>query len=118
MSLSKEAILGIKDLQVQEVEVPEWGGSVYVRGLTGAERDAFEASVVEQRGKATKVNMVNMRAKLLVLTICDKDGMPLFTHADIDELGKKSAVALQRLFDIASSLSGLSEKDAEDLVKN
>lgn len=118
MSLTKEAILGINDLQLQEVEVPEWGGSVYVRGLSGAERDAFEASVVEQRGKIAKVNMVNLRAKLLVLTICDEKGEQLFTHADIEALGQKSAVALQRLFDIASSLSGLSAEDAEDLAKN
>ena len=74
--LTKEQILGVKDLIIREVEMPEWGGSVYVRGLTGSERDAFEASVIEQRGKTNRVNMINVRAKLLVLTICDKDGNP------------------------------------------
>ncbi len=116
--LTKEQILGVKDLIIREVEMPEWGGSVYVRGLTGSERDAFEASVIEQRGKTNRVNMINVRAKLLVLTICDKDGNPVFTAADIDALGKKSAQALQKLFDVASELSGLSEKDAEELAKN
>ena len=30
------------------VEVPEWGGCIYVRTLTGTERDAFESSVVNR----------------------------------------------------------------------
>jgi hypothetical protein len=44
------------------VSVPEWGGEVVVRALTGAERDAFEQSTIEQRGKSVKTNLANIRA--------------------------------------------------------
>lgn len=116
--LTKDQILGIKDLQVEKVEVPEWGGHVFVRGMTGSERDAFEASVVDIRGSSQKINMVNVRAKLVSLTICDEDGNRLFEDADVIELGKKSALALQRLFDTAQRLSGLSNDDVSALEKN
>ena len=48
--LTRNEILAVDDLQTQKVDVPEWGGSVYVRGLTGSERDALEASIVKQVG--------------------------------------------------------------------
>lgn len=116
--LTKDQILGIKDLQIEQVEVPEWGGYVFVRGMTGAERDSFEASVVDIRGSSQKINMLNVRAKLVSLTVCDENGERIFEDADVIELGKKSALALQRLFDIAQRLSGLSKEEVNALEKN
>ena len=45
--LTREQILGSDDLKRQTVAVPEWGGDVFVRMLTGGERDAFEVSAVD-----------------------------------------------------------------------
>ena len=39
MALSKDQILGAVDFSFVEVEVPEWGGTVRIRGLSAAERD-------------------------------------------------------------------------------
>jgi len=47
MTLNKEQILRADDLKTEEVDVPEWGGSVRVRVLTGTERDAFESSIYD-----------------------------------------------------------------------
>ena len=115
--LNRDEILQVKDIEIEEVEVPAWGGSVFVKGMTGTERDAFEASIVQQRGKNASVNMANIRAKLASQTICDKDGLRLFTDADIKALGKKSATALQVVFDVAQRLSGISGDDVEELAK-
>ena len=57
--LGKKAILAAQDIPTEPVAVPEWGGEVLVRGLSGADRDAFEASVVEQKGKKTEYNLRN-----------------------------------------------------------
>ena len=116
--LTKDQIFEIKDLQVELVDVPEWGGQVYVRGMSGSERDAFEASVVDLRGSTQKVNMQNIRARLVSLTTCDQEGNRLFSDSDIIELGKKSAIALQRIFDVAQRLSGLSKEEMNLLEKN
>jgi hypothetical protein len=36
--LDRKSILDRNDSKIEEVPVPEWGGSVYVRVLSGAER--------------------------------------------------------------------------------
>lgn len=119
--LTREAILTADDLQVEVVEVPEWGGTVRVRGLTGAERDAFEASVIDLASngrRAPVMNLVNLRAKLAARCIVDEQGIRLFSDADIAALGQKSAHALQRVFEAAQRLSGLTKEDVEELEKN
>lgn len=115
--LGREQILSAQDLEKELVEVKEWGGAVYVRALTGTERDAFEASMVDQRGKSRTINLKNLRARLCALTICDEEGNRLFSDADVEELGKKSAAALTRVFEVAQRLSGLSQEDVEELGK-
>lgn len=118
MSLSKDEILSASDIKIEKVAVPEWGGEVYVKGMTGAERDKFEASILELRGNTQKLNMVNVRAKLACYTICDESGERLFKEEEIAELAKKSAQALQRIFDVAQKLSGIGAEDVDSLLKN
>ena len=115
--LSREQILSKNDLAKELIPVPEWGGEVWVRGMTGAERDSFEMDVVEQRGKKTAVNMNNMRAKLCSRSICDEKGKLLFTEADVKGLGEKSAAALSRIFMVAQRLSGITESDVKEMAE-
>ena len=117
MILNRDQILSIADLKTELVEMPEWGGSVYVRGMNGAERDKFEGSLVEQRGKERKVNTANIRAKLASLTICDESGKRLFSEADVQAISQKSASALQRIFEVAQRLSGITDADVEELAE-
>ena len=116
--LTREAILNAQDAEIHELEIPEWGGSVYVRGMTGRERDRFEDSLYKQRGKDLKLNMLNARAKLVALCTVDKDGNRLFSDDDVLALGNKNAKALERIFAFAQDLSGITEEDMEDLTKN
>jgi len=118
MLLNKDQIKTVSDLETQEVDVPEWGGAVRLKSLTGTERDRFEASVVQGQGRNTTVNMQNLRAKLVALSAIDEQGNPLFTEEDVKWLGGKSAKALNRLFNAAQSLSGLSESDVKELTAN
>ena len=117
MILDKKAILLADDVVKELVSVPEWGGDVWVRGMTGASRDKFEASIVQTRGKDQSLNMVNIRAKLASMTICDEAGQRLFSDADIAELSNKSAAALQRIFAVAQRLSGIGEEDVKELAE-
>ena len=114
--LTKQEILNIQDIEIEQVDVVEWGGHVFVKGMSGLERDTFEASIVQQRGKDAKVNMVNIRAKLAAQTICDEEGVRMFTEKDVHALGKKSANALQRVFDVAQKLSGITGDDVDELA--
>lgn len=116
--LTRTEILNAPDLQSEEVAVPEWGGDVLVKGLTGAQRDAYEASIVKQVGGKPRMDMENMRAKLIALCVVDENGTPIFTQADVDALGRKSGSALQRVFAVAQRLSGLATEDVEEAEKN
>jgi len=116
--LSKEDILNITDVQVKEIEVPEWDGTIFLRGMTGDERDALEASMFSSKSNSRETNLKNLRARLLVKAICDEKGNRLFTDADAEKLGKKNAKVLDRLFNIARELSGLGESDVEEITKN
>lgn len=95
MALSKKAILAAKDTKLKgPVAVPEWGGDVYFRTISGLERDQFEDAYSEQKMKA-------FRARFLVLTISDENGDRLFADNEIEALGQKSSVVINRLFDEA-----------------
>ena len=123
--LTKDSILSASDLPTEEVPVPEWGGSVFIRTMSGAERDAFEQSIIEgnaaKKGKTPKGDepkMVNVRAKLAVRVLVDDKGVRLFTDADAGILGSKSGKALDRVFEVAQRLCGIGDKDIEELEGN
>ena len=118
MILTRDDILRANDSQMEAVDVPEWGGQVLVKGLSGTERDRFEQDSIDQRGKTTKLNFTNIRARLLVLCLVDEQGNRLFQRSDIDMLGQKSAAALNRVFEVARRLSGLNQEDVEELAEN
>ncbi|MFE6846570.1 hypothetical protein [Streptomyces sp. NPDC057686] len=117
--LDKNAILHANDLEYEIVDVPEWGGSVRLKTLTGEERDEFEASqvTINKKGKPEQ-NMVNVRARLVALVVVDDTGAPLFSRYDIPDLGRKSSRALDRVFTKASEMNGFSEEELEKLAQD
>jgi Phage tail assembly chaperone len=116
---TRDAILELDDLQSEEVVVPEWGGIVVaVRSLSGTERDALEASMTQVKGKKTEVNFRNMRAKMVVRASYDQDGKRLFRDEDEAAVGRKNSAALQRIFEVAARLSGITASDVDELTKN
>lgn len=116
--LKRDAILAAADLQFEDVQVPEWGGTVRVRGMTGEERDAWESALLEARSDDKKQNARNVRATLVSLTVVDENGQRLFAEADIPALGKKSVKALQRVYNVAQRLSRISPEDLKELEGN
>ena len=119
MTLTKDQILEANDLKTQSVEVPEWGGSVLVRTMSGTDRDAFEASMITLSPDGTrKPNMTHMRAKLVALTVVDDAANRLFDASDVDRLALKSASALERVFEAAQRINGLGVDAQDDIAKN
>lgn len=109
--LSKDAILAADDLPRETVHVPEWGGDVFVRTMTGTDRDAFEAGLIGKDGR-----LENVRARLVALTLCDAAGERVFDDTQIAALGRKSARALDRVFSVAQRLNGIGTEQV-DLAK-
>lgn len=117
MYLSRDDILKSDDLATEDVDVPEWGGVVRIRGLTGTQRDGFEASVVKMNGPNKQYNLANIRARFVALCVVDDEGKRLFSDQDVKQLGEKSATALERVWTAARKLSGMSDDDVEELAE-
>ena len=116
--LTRQEILSIRDIRTEIVFVPEWGGSVRIKAMTGKERDAWETALFQIDGKDVKMNKENLRAKLVALTVVDEAGQRLFTEADVEALGSKSAAALDRIYQASQKLSGLTPDDIKEMEKN
>ena len=117
-ALSRDDILNADDLVSEAVKVPEWNGIVYIRTMTGKERDQFESSLVRMNGVSLADITKNLRARLVCLTAVDEKGELIFTTKDIDALGDKNSKALDRLYDVAERINGLTEKDVKALEEN
>jgi len=112
---------GIDDTKVEAVIMPEWGGkTLYVRSLTGEERDYFEEQSLVKKGKGRETSLKNMRARLVVLSVCHgpTNYEPVFVPADVQWLTKKNSKPLDRLFEVAGRLSGITDRDLDELQKN
>ena len=121
MRLSREDFLKADDIVTEEVDLSDikgYNGSILVRGLTGAERDAWIGGLSRQVGNKVVRNTANATAKLVALCCVDDDGNRLFTDLDVVALGKKSGQALDRVFEVAQRLSGLSDDDVREAEGN
>lgn len=118
LKLTRQQILAADDHRREPLDVPEWGGTVYVRTLTGNEIDRLQATMQQTNGKSRRQNLDNFRARLAIATVCDENGGDLFQVGDVAALALKSAKPLTRVFNLAIKLNGISEDDVEELTKN
>jgi len=122
--LTREALLQRDDLKIEKVELTR--GHVFVREMTGHEKDVWEQSMLKQkpngdRNKAVEyeTTLEDFRAKLAVVTVCDAEGNLLFEPKDVKILNKMmSATNIERIVAVAQRLNAVTEKDKEDILKN
>jgi hypothetical protein len=112
MSLDRQSILSrAPSLPREEVPVPEWGGSVWVRTLTASERDQLEMSWEQTK-------RVHFRARLVYYCACDEEGKTLFRPEDLAVIGAHSTAAVSRICDVAFRLNKFTKDEIEELEKN
>ena len=112
--LSKDDIFKADDLPTKDIDIPEWGGTLTIRTLTGAERDEWESAFVNQ----DKIDIRGLKSRLVQLTTMNGDGQQMFTKADLQKINGKSASVIDRIFQVSQRLSGLTKEDAEEMVEN
>jgi len=121
--LDRKALLQKEELQKEKVDLGN-DNFVFVRQMTGHERDQFEQSLLK-KGKDAKGNVTfeqsldDFRAKLAVCTVCDEEGKLLLNSNDVSTLSANmSAKTLETIVNKAQKLNAISEQDKEELVKN
>ncbi|WP_321919308.1 hypothetical protein [Paraburkholderia tropica] len=110
--LNREQILGAVDVKTEDVDVPEWGGTVRIAVMSGVARDALQASVVDNKSPS------RFEAALVAATAVDESGALLFSADDVATLQAKNATVLTRVAAVAMALNNIGKKAAEEAVKN
>ncbi len=119
----RSKILQTKDLKIEPIFIEEWDQQLYIRSMTGRERDVFLKGYLvedpEDEGKVIQ-NNENYSAQVLVLTICaDPEGKErVFKDGDVELLGEKSGKVISKLWLAAQKLSGLSTEEQGEQLKN
>lgn len=122
--LNREALLQRDELKIEKVQLTR--GFVYVREMTGREKDIWEQSMLKQKPSGNKnapveyeTTLEDFRAKLVVVTACDEKGELLLKPQDAKELNKMmSASNVERIVETAQKLNAITEKDKEEILKN
>lgn len=107
MLLSREQILGAADLASEIVDCPEWGGQVRVRALSAADRLEIARRVMGENGEPDDKRALDLSIIIPAWCIIDENGQRLFGEADVQALGEKSGVPLQRITEAVQRLSGM-----------
>ena len=116
--LSREEILAKRDLPPVPVRVPEWGPGVYVRTLSGEQREEYESALDKRRDAKGMLSFGTYRAMQVVYGVCNAEGVLVFTEADIPQIIKQPVKTLMKISTKFSSVNGLTEADVEALEKN
>ena len=116
MTLTADDILKANDRQMEAVKA--WGGTVYVRTMTGLERDEWEEACSAGKREDGTVDVRGVMARLIVRCACAADGALLFKPAQADALNQKAAPELMAVYRVALRLNKLGQDDIEEMAGN
>lgn len=101
-------ILAVPDLDIQSMEIPEWGSNgkaltVHVRGMNGAEYDDWQNAM-------SKAPVTLRHAISATFCLVDAGGGRIFGIDDAEALSKKSGKALDDVVDVFWRLNAIDDK--------
>lgn len=121
---TRDSILSAPDRIAGFIDVPEWGGRIYIATLTVAQRARFLEGLTTFSSKAAAdrvgagVIYFRLQVELLASAVVGADSEPLFVEADIEKLITKSPVIVGKVFDSIVELNGFSSVATEEAAKN
>lgn len=121
--LNFDSIVATQDKEYEDVEVPEWGGTVRIAAMSGTDRDRWELSMMqadESSERGFKMNFdAYSRVRLVALCLVDDNFQRVFvTDKQVEALGQKSGAVMDRLYNVAQRVNGITDADIDDLEKN
>ena len=119
-ALTKHQILGATDRRPEWIETPEWGGGVYVSGLSAAERSVVMAEAVRAEGNTANVDISaffrgDLLVRIVAMVAVDEDGTRIFDEGDVAELATKSPDPMDRIVGAALNRSGMTAGSMEEI---
>jgi hypothetical protein len=117
IALTKAQILNRKPI-LQEIQIPQWGGFVYIRPLTVAEQTKLAELGTKYEKANTSARIKSITLQVIKWSVTDADGAALFEDGDLDSLLQSDASAIMSLQDAIVRYSGLTEESRKELEKN
>lgn len=117
MDLNATKILGAEDTSVVSMEVPEWGGVLYIRVLDGPDRDALAARLLAINASGGQ-NPALACAEIVARGACSASGEPLFGPQQVGALHRKNPAVLERVAMRICEHNGMTAESHGAAVKN
>lgn len=115
--LSKQDIFSVK-LKPEQLEIPEWGGFIYIRPITLEEQGKLADLGAKYEKANNQARLKECTLSLIEWTVVEEDGSPTFTHQEVAQLCKAQAAAILRIQENVLKISGLTEEARKNLEKN
>lgn len=97
-------------------------GTVYIGIMSGSERDEYDRLVVAELDAAEAekrpMRACLVQAQIICRTLCDENGVRLFSDSDADQIQHWQAPLLKTLHGIAAEVNALPKAEADKLEKN
>ena len=121
--LNFDDIVASQDKEYEDVDVPEWGGTVRIATMSGEDRDRWELSMMQADDSSERGFKLNFdaysRVRLVAMCLVDDNFNRIFvTKEQIEKLSQKSGKVMDFLYDVAQRVNGITESDIDDLEKN
>ncbi len=105
--LTVEDILSSVDVKEEEVEVPQWEGSVTIRPFT---KEAQQRARKQARSDG-EIDTDRLEMVLFIEGVVE----PKFTEEHYEDLRQKSAVAIDLVLQRIMAASGITDEEAKDI---
>jgi uncharacterized Rossmann fold enzyme len=107
----RSRIFGIDDIPVEMVDVPEWGVTIEVRGMTGGDR----AAIMQEIGESGSVDFTTFYPDVVIKTAYDPStGVRIFSEGDRAAILTKAGLVVDRIASVGLRLSGMGGDKAVD----
>jgi hypothetical protein len=91
---------------------------VYVKRMSGVERDEWEQEYMRRIDKSGKMNSVGLRPQLIQKCLCDEHGAQQFSPADATVINGFEADVVDELFKFCTDANQMSQEVVEECEKN
>jgi hypothetical protein len=106
MSVTREKLLAAKiDFPQEVVDVPEMGGKVTVKGMSGKDLSAFYKSV--RKGKTLEVDEETFNARLVASSLVDSNGKRLLKDEEFTVAQEWPGQIFNKLLTASMRVNGL-----------
>ncbi len=118
---TKEELFAIVPLQ-EDFSIPKVG-TVVIREMGATQRDQWEQLVAREKKKSEVGEYKHFRASLVVFSVCNKlpdakTGDLLFSVKDIERVSAMPGKLIDKIWDVAARLSGITEEAEKEIGKN